>query len=467
MTTPASHTSSARRAATRVGHLAALLALSLFVSPSGASQSTAATGARLVGGRQVWDTYFPFRLGDSWTYDWRTNGPMAPGGVAVRTRTFDGTSFLDDRVGYKLVSDDGAYHLYTYDDGVLSIHSSSEAGRLMYYDPAVVLAAPSMIPGQPIRVPHGDTGRVWTTTLMGLEDVTVPLGRIGRCLAIALEMTGPDFSSRATHYFAPRLGLVAYKYELRDTTTGRPLLDVDAGLKLARLSGHNVTTLADAERLPERGAPAAGEDQNVREVLRRALMKRYTWDAQFPGFRGEWELIEQGGAPVAGTFEVGADFAVRVEAPNDAARATMRNEISSFVTQRKAVPFDVAYAETSFARSATRPGGTTVIIAVGDPLATTYTVKGDEVIEVSRSMGRVSYTARDRRKIATEDGRTITTEYDVIYTSNQNQSQIAVERTADTYEKVGSYWVPTGRRTERTAAGAAPTTREVRFKNVR
>ena len=45
------------------------------------------------------------------------------------TRTFDGTSFLDDRVGYKLVSDDGAYHLYTYDDGVLSIHSSSEAGR--------------------------------------------------------------------------------------------------------------------------------------------------------------------------------------------------------------------------------------------------------------------------------------------------------------------------------------------------
>ncbi len=393
---------------------------------------------------------------------------MAPGGVAVRTRTFDGTSFLSDKVGYKLVSNDGAYHLYTLDDGVLSIHSSSEVGRLLYYDPPVVLASPSMIVGQPLRVSHPDTQRVWMTTLLGLEDVAVPLGRIERCLKVSLDMTGPDFSSRAIHYFAPRLGLVAYKYELRDSATGRQLLDVDAVLKLARLSGLNVTTRADVQRLTRHDAASSTrEDQSVRERLRNALMRRYTWDAQFPGFKGTWELSGQGAEPVAGTFHVGADLSVRVEGPDDAARSAMRNEISSFITHRKAQPFDLAFAETTFVRSATRPDGSTVVIAVGDPLATTYTVKGDEVIEVSRSMGRVSYTARDRRKMATEDGRTITVEYDVIYTSNQNQSQIAIERTADTYEKVGKYWVPTGRRTERTAAGASPAVREIRFTNVR
>jgi hypothetical protein len=196
-------------------------------------------------------------------------------------------------------------------------------------------------------------------------------------------------------------------------------------------------------------------------VLRRALMKRYTWDAQFPGFRGTWQLVEQGKAPITGAFSVGSDLSVRVEAANDTARATMRNEISSFITQRKEVPFDTAYADTTFARSATRPDGTVVVIAANDPLATTYTVKGGEVIEVSRSVGRLSYTARDREKMSTEDGRTLSVDYDVVYTSNQDQSQLAVEHTRDTYAKVGRYWVPSGRRVERTEAGQAPILREI------
>ena len=325
---------------------------------------------------------------------------------------------------------------------------------------AVVLAAPGMIVGRPVTVAHPDTGRTWHTTLNGLEDVSTPLGKFERCLVITLEMQGPDFSSRATHYFAPRAGLVAYKYHLRDSHDGRALLDIDAVLKLARLAGTNIASLSDLDAIRDASLPA-GEDRDVRELLRRALMKRYTWDAQFPGFRGSWELAEPGRAPVAGEFVVTANLTVTVEAPDDAARATMRNEISSFITQRKEVPFDTAYAETTFARSATRPDGTVVVIATNDPLATTYTIKGDELVEVSRSVGRLSYTARDRQKMSTEDGRTLTVDYDVVYTSNQNHAQVAVEHMQDTYAKLGSYWVPTGRKIERTEAGRPPTRREI------
>jgi hypothetical protein len=128
----------------------------------------AATGADLVGSRKAWDSYFPFRLGDSWTYDRRSDGPLAASTAAVRTRTFDGTSFLNDSVGYKLVSDDAAYHLYTFVHGTIAIHSSSDAGHLLSYDQPVELAAPGMIVDRPVTVAHPDTGRTWHTTLNGL-----------------------------------------------------------------------------------------------------------------------------------------------------------------------------------------------------------------------------------------------------------------------------------------------------------
>src|SRR5690606_587368 len=155
----------------------------------------------------------------------------------------------------KLVSDDGAFHLYTFDDGVLAIHSSSEAGRLVYYDPPVILASPDMVVGQPLRVDHEREGRVWQATLTGLEDVDTPFGRLARCLTITLDMRGPDFTSRATHRFAPRLGLVAYDYELRDAADGRLRLHVQARLKLALLAGTHLTGTADLAS-PARTSPA-------------------------------------------------------------------------------------------------------------------------------------------------------------------------------------------------------------------
>jgi len=55
---------------------------------------------------------------------------------------------------------------------------------------------------------------------------------------IRVDMEGPDFTSSATHYFAPKVGLVAYRYALRDASSGKPLLDIEANLRLARLAAH-------------------------------------------------------------------------------------------------------------------------------------------------------------------------------------------------------------------------------------
>jgi len=430
------------------------------VPPAGGGRA-----ADLVSG--PWDEYFPFRLGDSWTYAWHSAGPLAPAGSPVRTRMFDGTSFLGQSVGYKLVSDDGAYHLYTFEQGTLAIHSSSEAGRLYYYDPPVVLAWPDMRVGAPRTVTQADSGRRWTTTLLGVEEVEVPLGRFSRALVIRLDMQGPDYTSSAIHRFAPHVGLVSYRYELREAGAGTVLLDVRGDLTLARLAGVAVRGPADLARVPAAAATVVGEDRDLRHALKRALERRYTWDATFPGLAGEATLVLPGRAPVRGRFIVAPDLGVTVDAEDAAARAALVNEISSLVALRKEVPFDLAYAETSFRNAGMRPDGGVMVTSTGDALATSYVLLDGQVVEVSRSLGRVSYLARDRATTVTEHGRDLTTEYDVVYRSNETGADLAVERTRDEYVKLGGYWVPAGRHVERSAPGEAASVRELRLDKLR
>lgn len=427
--------------------LCLLLAL-LAAAPALAGGAARGTPAAELVGSPNWNEYFPFRLGDSWTYDWKTSGPMAGAGSAIRTRAFDGTSFLDQSVGYKLVSDDGSYHLYTFDKGVLAIHSSLESGRYFDYDPALVVAAPDMRVGEPRVSEQVSGGRSWKTTLLGLEPIQVPLGTFERALAIRVDMQGSDFSATATHYFAPRVGLVAYRYTLKDTAKNTELLSVDARLRLARLGGVSVSSAADLAGLAVRPSTLS-EDRGLRERLREAMDKRYTWDAGFTGFRGRVELVEAGKAPVRATFAIGADLSVKVDAADDATRSLLRNELSSFVTHRKPSDFDVTYAETTFVQKDRNADGSVVLVAAGDPLMTTYTVKDGEIAEMGRSMGRLSYLARERSKLKTDDGRLITVEYDVVYSSNETHTTISTEHTRDGYTHLGGYWVPQSRRVER------------------
>jgi hypothetical protein len=201
--------------------------------------------------------------------------------------------------------------------------------------------------------------------------------------------------------------------------------------------------------------------------LKRALERRYTWDAKFPGLAGEATLSLPGRPPVHGPFVIAPDLGVKVDVDDAAARAALVNEISSFVTLRKDVPFDVTFAHTSFQKAGTRPDGGVVVASTGDALATSYVVRDGQVVELSRSLGRVSYLARDRATTATEDGRSLATEYDVVYRSNETQADIAVERTRDDYVKLGAYWVPAGRRVERSAPGEAASVRELRLEKLK
>ncbi len=448
----------------------ALIGLAFATASAQPAPAQTAREAQSIVAPAPWASYFPFRLGDSWTYEWKVSGSLAPAGTSLRTRVFDGTNFVGDAVGYKLVGDDGTYHLYTFRKGVLSIHSSFEAGRLLYYDPAIVLAAPDMAVGVTRTVSHPDTQRTWKTTIVGIGPMTTPAGTFAHALEIRLEMTSVEYTSTATHWFAPRVGLVAYRYALRDGTGKQDLLDVDATLKFARLAGITVRTADEIAQLDLKDRGTAVEapkgDRAVKALVQRALANRYTWDASFPGLRGSVSVVEPGKEPVTGRFDIGPDFSVTVDAPTDAARAALRNELSSFVTQRKPAAPDDPLNDLAFRKRETRPDGSVAVVADGDPLATAYLLRGDRIVEMGRTMGRLSYTAREREALQTDDGRSISVAYDVVYASTDDRRELSTEQTRDAYVRLGTWWVPAGRSVTRLVAGAPAGGRTVQFTNV-
>ncbi len=427
-------------------------------------QALAGPGQETVGNLE---RYFPFRLGDSWTYDWQ----IAERGGAPRkrahTRVFDGTEFIGAGLAYRLVSDDGSYHLYMIDKGVVTLHTSAEGGRLFYYDPPVVLVAPDSRVGEPRTVEHRETGRKWKTTLLGFEDVDVPLGRFEKCLKIRLEMESAEYLSDSLQYFAPAVGLVAYRYELRKAGSDRPEIQIEAQLRLARLSGKPISRAADLAQLPADGESEAvrRDDASAREALRRAIDQRYTWDAAFPGFRGDLEYLEAGKPPITGSFVVGKDLSVKIEAPGEAERAALRNEVSSFISHRKDAPFDLTYGGATFRKGSSGPGGELTILSQGDPTGAKHTLRGDELLAIERSVGRLRYLARYLKTLKTEDGRLISVEYELTFYSNEDQSEVSSEHIVDSYAKVGKYWIPTGRKNVKRVRGET-TSFELRLTNL-
>ncbi len=448
--------------------LRALCAFTLGFPLLGTEAPSADRAESAAGTPGPYDRYLPFRLGDSWTYDWHTEGRREPTHTVARTRVFEGTEFIGGSFGYKLVGDDGSYYVYTLRNGVLSLHASSEAGRILYYEPPIPLATPTLQPGQPLVTVNPDTQRKWKTTLLGTEDVTVPLGTFKGCLKIRLEMESPEFVSDSYHYFAPNVGLVAYQYTLLSADRKTTEAKVDARLKLARLAGIPISKMEDVARLEGAGTVrlAGADDPNARAILKRAIESRYTWDEKFPGFRGDFEYVEEGKLPVRGSFSVDKDLNVKVTAPTEAAKVQLASQISSFLSHRRYHPFDIDYAGASFRKGTTGPGGETEILAEGDTMGTSYIVRKGEILRVARSAGRVRFVADNLSQLRIEDGRYIAVEYELTYFSNEDQRQISKDTLVDAYSKVGSYWLPVGRKSVRTERGQKAAAFDLRLTNL-
>lgn len=417
-----------------------------------------AASAPAAGEAGRYDAFFPLRLGDSWTYDWRVSERGGRARSQSHTRTLEATEFVGSRLAFRFVGDDGSYEAYSLVDGALAIHGVSERGRILSFDPPVTLLAPAMDPGDTRTTENAETQRRFRATLLGYADTPTPLGLFPGCIGVRLETEGAQFYSDATYHYFPGVGLVAFRYELRTPDRATSLLSIEARLALARLAGVPVTSLADVAAVTARDSrPPGRDDPAARAILKRAVEHRYTWDAKFPGVKGRFEYSEDGKPPQHGGFEIDRELNVRIQAPSEAVRAALRNQLSSFVAHRRARTFESEYAETVFRKGSTTGTGEVEVLAEGDTMGTRYLVRRDEITSVGRSVGRLRYETRNLGHLVTEDGRTIAVDYEIAYYSNEDDSRVSSEATQDRYLKLGGYWVPAGRQATRTERGKPAT----------
>jgi len=422
-------------------------------------------------------SYFPIRQGDVWTYTWSYRIGSGPIRTVKRTRTFEGRELVNVGFAHKLVSQDGDYLLISLDDQSLRLHGVAEHERGIRYlfDPPVVILSRQMNVGQPIVLTQREEGglhtRTFTTVFEGLASVETPMGRFPDCLKVKWEMDGSVAREKTTYYFAKGVGIVAYQVDVRNKKTDHDEVSVDARLSLAQLGGRMITRVEDLKLLDVSAltVAAAADNPKARALFRQASESRYVWDKKFPGFEADFTLHRPGELPLSGTIRVDRQLSATVTCSDATARALVHAEVSQFLTHRRMLPFDEVYGpgKAVFSLGEEDPlKGVEVIVNDEEAMGTRYRIRGREIVEISRSYGRVRFVTNHVKNLITDEGRFIAVEYEITYYSNETGEIVGQTSFTERYEKVGAYWLPTGR-TKRERAKDKTLTLELSLTNLR
>ena len=443
-----------------------LLGLLPMLCPAADKAKTAKAPTDLESGDIDVPAFFPIRQGDSWTYVWIYRIADGPLQEIMRTRTFEGREFADAGYADKLISEDGDYALFSLDQQGLRIHGTAEVKRdvRFLFDPPVVILTKDMKLGHPVvttqQEEDGQHTRTFTSVLEAVAPVETPMGKFPDCLKIRWDMESSIASQKTTYYLARGVGIVAYQVDAR-SRDGRTAVMVDARLKLAQLSGRDVTKVG---QILELAAPTHGgeftDNSKARSIFREATSHRYVWDGKFPGFAADFTLVQGSQPEIRGSVTVNRQLAVDVTCTDPGGRAVVHGAVSQFVAHRQMHPFDARYGsgKAIFGLLQADPGGEAeVVVNDEEAMGSRYRIRDRQILEVSRSYGRVRFVTSNLKSVSAEDGRLITVEYEIKYFSNETGAELSRAHFTDRYEKVGGYWVPTGRTQVDTAKGTTST----------
>jgi len=422
--------------------------------------------------------YVPLDSGRTWTYEWTIRYENGRTETTSRTKSFEGPEFLATGYAYRFMSDLGDYVLLSVDNGQLRLHGSVETHRQIRFtfDPPIVLYSPEMEFGRPtvITQPGDDTGdtRTWTTVVDRLEAVTTPMGQFHNCIKIRLAMDSPAVKTKAAYFYARGLGMVAYQYEAWVKNKDRAEVTIDAGLKLAQVSGQTITSAAQLESLKSLNTTRM-DDPAARKLFQQTYQGLYFWPAKFPGFQADFtqspgapgqSLVEKPrpatseGATHAtrqGVITVSPDLRMKVSGGDKQSQVQVETEMSQFITHLKDKPFDREFKDAVITFAERDPvQGTKIHVAAGSAMGTSYGIKDGEIHQIGHSYGRVRFLVNHTEFMKTDSGRLIPRRFSIMYYSNETNQLIAQVDFQDEYVKVENLWLPRRRiKTETTKQG--------------
>lgn len=182
------------------------------------------------------------------------------------------------------------------------------------------------------------------------------------------------------------------------------------------------------------------DQMSARDLFRAAYENRYTWDQNFPGYSGDVQL-KQRDEVYTGKVRINRDLSVEVTGIEDEkVQESIYTQLRDVVTHRKRSAFDHSHGKNQFSLGETNQTGAVEILVKGDAMGSNYKIRGTEICQVSRVMGRMAFVIDTYDSLNTGSGY-LATRYDVVFRNPQTNDISQVSKFEDTYEKVGDYYV--------------------------
>jgi hypothetical protein len=184
------------------------------------------------------------------------------------------------------------------------------------------------------------------------------------------------------------------------------------------------------------------ETTQARELFQRAYENRYTWDKNFPGYAADVKL-QQGDEVYTGKVRVNSDLSVEVTGiDNEEVQESVYTQLRDVVTHRKRSSFADAHSKHEFSLGEQDPTGAWEVLVKGDAMGSNYRIRGTEICQVSRVMGRIAFTINTKSSLDTGSGY-VSSSYDAIFRNPQTGELARKLEFEDTYEPVGDYYIMT------------------------
>lgn len=202
----------------------------------------------------------------------------------------------------------------------------------------------------------------------------------------------------------------------------------------------------------------------ARELFKTAYETRYTWDENFPGYSADVQLVQDSEVYI-GKIRIKRDYDVEVIGISDEqVQEGIYTQLRDIVTQRKRTTFEESHGKHEFMQGEEDPTGAVEILLKGDSMGSNYKVRGKEICQVSRVMGRMAFVIDTHDTLDTGEGY-IASRYDAIFRNLKTNEVTNVLKFEEIYEKVGKYHIMTKQIVQEYKDGELTTT-EFSYSNI-